>query len=300
MNWKQKPVRFGMVLASGALLIALAAWQTKPTTPPNPSGSSQDTIPSKSREKSKKSARILEKELLELERAQVEMDALKEIQLERIQEEIKEAMNAIKLEKIERETQLALKQLDLQKMKQDIKKSLAEIDVDKMRLEIEKTMRDLPSQKEMEKVKLELEAAKQEMQRSLNNTDFKRELEKELEKLNHESIRKDIEKAMEAVHESQKNMKIDHENMRKELYKAKGDIEKAKVKLKAYREMIELMDEEGLLDADDDFTISYQDGNLSVNGKKQTAETADKYKKYFDEKTMTIRKNKKSFSIDKD
>lgn len=72
---------------------------------------------------------------------------------------------------------------------------------------------------------------------------------------------------------------------------------KVREQFKGYQEMVYKMEEEKLLSTDDDYTISYKNDELFINGKKQSAAVTDRYKKYF-EKETTIRKSKGKIDVD--
>ena len=58
---------------------------------------------------------------------------------------------------------------------------------------------------------------------------------------------------------------------------------------------------EGLLKAGEDYKIEYKNKELLINGKKQSQQTTDKYRKYFrDNSNITIEKKDGSINIDHD
>jgi hypothetical protein len=58
------------------------------------------------------------------------------------------------------------------------------------------------------------------------------------------------------------------------------------------------MEKEGLLNTKDDYTIEYKDGDLFINDKKQSSDITDKYKKYFKQKKIAIKKVDGEMKID--
>jgi len=86
------------------------------------------------------------------------------------------------------------------------------------------------------------------------------------------------------------NMKLDFDKMRK-------DLEKTKVELKGYQEMVYKMEADGLLKTNSDYKIEYKDGQLFINGDKQSMEVTNKYKKYFPKDGISIRKQKGEMNI---
>ena len=79
---------------------------------------------------------------------------------------------------------------------------------------------------------------------------------------------------------------------------AQGGIDEARAELKGYQEMVYAMENEGLLNTAKDYNIRYMDGELTINGKKQSADMATRYKKYFKKESVTIKKEGGKLSID--
>ena len=67
----------------------------------------------------------------------------------------------------------------------------------------------------------------------------------------------------------------------------------------SYKTMISQMEKEGLLKSNEDYSISYHAGELTINGKKQPKEITEKYKSYFSH-DVDITRQDGNFSINKD
>jgi len=107
---------------------------------------------------------------------------------------------------------------------------------------------------------------------------------------------KDID--FKGMEESMKKMKPELE---KSMQNAKESIEKAKKELLEYKGFIDGLDKDGLIDKDKSYTIQYKNGELTINGKKQSAEVVKKYNGYLKgKKDFTIKKDEDHFNIDKD
>ena len=91
---------------------------------------------------------------------------------------------------------------------------------------------------------------------------------------------------IDVVHE---NKKSDHNIV---VVNTCGFIDKAKEELRLTKEMFTEMEKDGLIDPKQGFTIEYKNKDLYIDGKKQSAKTTDKYRKYFkkDHFKMTIEK----------
>jgi hypothetical protein len=82
---------------------------------------------------------------------------------------------------------------------------------------------------------------------------------------------------------------------------AKESVEKAKKEMLEYKNFIDGLDKDGLIDKDKNYKIEYKNGELSINGKKQSAEVVKKYNSFLkDKKDFTIKKDDDRFDIDND
>jgi hypothetical protein len=139
-----------------------------------------------------------------------------------------------------------------------------------------------------EEVQRGLEAAKEQM----NSKEFREGIDA-AKKINMDEIKKELENVKD---EMEKN-KID---LKEEMDNAKEGIEKAKEELKDYRELIDGMEKDGLINTKEDYSIKYKDDELYINGKKQSPEITDKYKDHFKENNTRIYKKNGRFTIDTD
>jgi hypothetical protein len=87
----------------------------------------------------------------------------------------------------------------------------------------------------------------------------------------------------------------------KSMQTAKESIEKAKQEMLRYKNFIDGLDQDGLIDKKGNYTIEYKKGELTINGKKQPAEVVKKYNSFLQgKKDFTIKKDDKGFDIDND
>jgi hypothetical protein len=107
---------------------------------------------------------------------------------------------------------------------------------------------------------------------------------------------KDID--FKEVEENLKKMKPEIE---KSMQQAKESIEKAKKEMLEYKNFIDGMDKDGLIDKDKNYTIEYKHGELTINGKKQPSDLVKKYNDFLkDKKDFTIKKDNDNFNIHND
>jgi len=125
------------------------------------------------------------------------------------------------------------------------------------------------------------------------------------------SIQTDIDKAMRDVHVELKNIDMDKikteinlaadevkkahidvsisEIVNNAMEKAAEGIENAKVEIKRWKDFVNDLDKDGLINKKDGYKLEWKDdGSLYINGKKQPKDVSDKYHKYYKEGGYTI------------
>lgn len=268
-----------------ATTFTLIAWTGNPQGPDTASNLQQDTIPAKKRTKVTRQAgdRDFDIELRAIDKANKE---LSEKDWDKVSLEIDEAMNKIDFEKIQADIDKAMKSVDFEKIQQEITQSLAKVDFEKLQKEIKESM-DKVSKIDMEEMRADLQKAQKEIEQELqkaqkwNNEDFQKEMNK-------------VKKEMEELKVDLKKEEFDFKNI---MEKAGEEVQKAKEELKGYQEMVYDMEKEGLLSTDGDYTIDYRNGEISINGKKQTSAVSNRYKKYFSKNKVTIEKEDGEINI---
>jgi hypothetical protein len=187
---------------------------------------------------------------------------MKNVDTKKIQEEINKAMKDVDFEKMKTELKQNIDKIDMQEMKDEITKAMKQIDAEKIKIDINNSIAKI----DMDKIKVDLDKVK--------DIDFK-EVEENLKKMKPE-----IEKSMQ---------------------KAKESIEKAKKEMLEYKNFIDGLDKDGLIDKHKNYTIEYRDAELTINGKKQPADVVNKYKSFLKgKKDFTIKKEDDGFNIDND
>ncbi len=276
------------------LTIGLVSWDFK-QSPGRYKQSANDTVPkTKSIEKEKK-IRDLDEALDELNNAEMKID------MEKIQKEIDQAMKNVDMEKIKREVDIAVKEIDLDKIKKEVEASLSKVDMDQVKKEIEKAMSDVDYDKvknEMAQALKEVDAAKiiQEVDASLARVDWEK-IKTEMDEVKKIDMSK-METEMKKVNEEIEKMRPE---LKKEIEKAKVDVEKAKVELKEYKAFVDGLENDGLINKKEDYSIIHKDGELTVNGKNVSAEIYSKYRSFLEKhKKFRIKKEKDDFNIDLD
>ena len=205
------------------------------------------------------------------------------------------------MEKMQKELNESMKKLDLKKMQFDMEKSMHDVDFQKIQKEIERSMAkiDFPNiEKEMANAMKEFDATK-----------IQKEVQESMQKIEWDKMKIEFDKVKDI---DMKKMQLDMEKMQAELSKigpeiekslenAKVEIEKAKIEMKEYKEFVDGLERDGLINKKEEYTIKHDNGELFINGKKASDTTYKKYKAFLDKrKKFTIEKSDDDFNIDID
>ncbi len=275
-NLRTKQTLLALLIAG--LTIGLVSWGHQ-QTPGRFDQSQNDTVPKTKPADREKKIRDLDDVLDELN------DADMKVNMEKMQREMEEAMKKIDGDKIRLQVEKALKEADLDKIREEVEASVAKIDFDKIKTEISRAMKEL-----------DMASIQQEVKESLAKVDWDK-MKAEIEKVK-EIDMKQVEKELEKVKEEMNNLKP---TLEKELGKAKAEIEKAKEELKEYKEFVNGLENDGLINKKEGYSLKHKDGELFINGKKASAETYNKYKHFLENhRKFSIRKDDDDFDMDTD
>lgn len=265
-----------LALIATAMIITAAAWQTNPGTS---SQTIRDTVPNKKVKDIDDALAELEKARGELERTLSEKNWEKEMKsfdADKIKAQIEQAMKEVDASKIQAEVKRAMAEADFEKIKKEMEESLKEVDSEKIREQMTRAMKEIDAVKikadmEGSMAKVDVEKIKAEMER-VKEVDLKK-MEEELK-----SIGPKIEQSMKEARES---------------------MEKAKKEMTAFKEFLDGLEKDGLINKNQPYKIEFENGELFINGKKQPAEVLNKYQGFLkDRKDFTIKKDKDDFNID--
>jgi hypothetical protein len=184
-------------------------------------------------------------------------------------EELNKAEWKLEQKNIQREIAEALKKIDHDKIKREVDKAIREIDFDKISREIENSIAKI----DWDKMQADLDRVK-EVDMSKLETEMKK-MEEELKKIGPE------------IAESMK--------------KAKVEIKEAKLELKGYRNLVKGLENDGLLNTTEDYSLFHKNGKLFVNDKKVSPAIYKKYRTFLEKhKNFTIQKTGDDLDIDKE
>jgi membrane protein involved in colicin uptake len=277
------------VLVCG-MVVTAAAWQDHSATNTR---NIADTTPNKHREKK---IRDIDDAIAELERGEQELHrSLKEMDFSKIEKQIRESIES--------------SQVDAAKIRADIEKAMKDIDVTKMRAEMDKAMKELDAAKmKMDKAEfkdIDVAKVKAEIEKAMKEVDIakiKAETDMALAKVDMEKLQKEINESrkldLDKMKEEMKELKP---TIEKSLKEAHEGIEKAKAELKAYKGFIDGLDKDGLINKKGEYTIEHENGELTINGKKQSQEVYNRYRGFLEkQKNFTIKKSSDDFDLDID
>ena len=188
--------------------------------------------------------------------------------------------------------------VDLEKIKSQIDEAMKQVDMAKIQMEVDKAMKSVDMEKikdEIEKATKEVDAARiqQDVKESLDKIDWK-QMEKDLE-----AVKKiDLSKLNEDMKKLDLQMKELGPKIEKEMEKAKVEIGKAKEEMKEYKGFVDGLDQDGLINKKEPYSIEYKNGVLIINGKKQPPSVHLKYRSFLEKhKKFNIKKSDDDFNI---
>lgn len=176
--------------------------------------------------------------------------------------------------------------IDFSKMNKEMKAAMEElknVDFDKIGREVEASLKKI----DWDKTKTEVEKAMREAEITMKNVDMSQ-------------VKKEMERAKESINEAKISSKIDlsgiQESVEKSLAGARVSMEHAKKEIASLKEFTEALEKDGLINRKKGFKIEIKNGEMFLNGTKQSKEVNDKYRKYFREEDYTIRSDGDSIS----
>ena len=278
-------------VAAAALVITAFAFQSGKKISPADNLNNKDTVPAtkkKSRDAFSHRERFsdFDEELRELEKAKWELDAnLDKIDWDKINDEIDKSMK-------EAQKELENTHLELGDVQKEIHDALKNIDFDEIGEETGKAVQQSIKNIDFDDIGRQVQKALHEVKVNLNSPEFDRTLK--------EAARVDMSEVKKSLEQARVELEKNKLNLQEQLEKARTEIDKASEEFRAYDEMLDRMDEEGLIDRNKDFIIEFDGGELYIDHHKQPAELRDKYRKYFRKDGTEIRRKNGRFDINID
>lgn len=193
-----------------------------------------------------------------------------EADLEQAMKVVGEKLKEIDLGKLNLQIADALKQVDMEKIRASVEQSLKAVDFAAIEKQVNEAMKEVDMKKINEEVRQALQEAKQE-----------------IEKVNWADLNKELSDARMELEKAQQELK--GINMDKLMKEAKQGIEEAKAELKQLKVMLHEMEKDGLIDRNKGFKkIGFKDGDLYIDGIKQSKKMSEKYRKYAKDGKLNI------------
>jgi hypothetical protein len=279
MNSKPFAVKYFLPICLVAFFsIALIAWGDQKQIPQQKTDQVvNDTLP---KNKGDKKIRDLDDVIDNLDATELKLN------MEKVKTQIEEALKQIDMAKINIEMDKAMKEIDMAKMKTEMEKAMKEVDMEKIKDQIEKAT------KEIDAAKIE-----RDVKESLARVDWEK-MKKDMAAQMEEIKKIDMSKVAEDMKKVEKEMKELGPKIEKEMQKAKVDIEKAKEEMKEYKSFVDGLDQDGLINKKEAYSIQHKNGELIINGKKQPADVYNKYRSFLEKhKKFNIKKSDNDFNI---
>ncbi|WP_343667798.1 M56 family metallopeptidase [Chitinophaga sp.] len=229
--------------------------------------------------------------------------AMANINWDDVNNDIANAMKEVNWDDVNREVENAIRNIDWTQINKDVEKAMKDINWNEINKEVKESLKDvnvhpnvnvntnvnIDTNDIQESIRIGLDAARsaikdvaipaakmgiESARAAMNSQEFKEAMEKgrqEAAKAMKES-REQMALAMATAKAEMKKKHIAESKYREDAVHAKADGQ--------YKEMIDKMAADKLIDASKGYTIQKKDGDLYINDVKQSAEVADKYKSY--------------------
>lgn len=273
--------RHAALAVAAILCVVLISWDFKQNPFFDTDKQGKDTIPGRT-----------QKKIVNLDDAIAELDALDfEQHVEKALADAQKSLSEIDFSDIKRQLEESLRDLNMDKIRMETEKELMAVDFEKMK-------------KEMAEAMVEMKDAEKEIA-AIDFGKIQSEIKTAIESVNWEEINQELKKVKEVdLAKAQQEIEAANEKIRKvipEMENAKVEIEKAKKELRLYKELLDGLENDGVLDQGKDFEVEHKNGKLTVNGKQVPDAVYNKYKHIFDQtKDVRIRKHGEGLNINKD
>lgn len=305
MLHKSKPLAImGIALA----IVTALAWQTKTHAPQN-NRPQQDTVPLKENESQNETIirGDLDKALEQVQRAQENLERqLQKGGFEKMQKDLMRAQSQLNANEVRAQVEKAMKDIDLQKL--NLEEQMRNIDMQKVQAQAQEVMQKINWEKMNEDMKRSQLELKKNIDLKKMEIEMKRSIEASrkqmagLKEIDMQHIQRELDRAREELQSNEGRMQEEiarskkdiamnlNRDFKKEMEKATESVRKAGEELSGYKEMVNAMQQDGLLKADGTYNIKYKKGELYIDGVKQPENITDKYRHYFKQENIQLKK----------
>ena len=195
-------------------------------------------------------------------------------------DQVNKQLKNINLDQISKTVENSLKDLDIDKILKNVDVALNKIDMDKIMKEVRSSLKEADWNRNGGTIKEAMEEAKKEIEKT----------KIEIRDIDIPNIRRKIEKAKTDLKKSKKKLKeLDLNTI---LTESRSGIDVARSGLKLTREMFIEMEKEGLINTKNGFTIEFKKNALYIDGKKETEQAREKFRKYLNSDNFKIKIDK--------
>lgn len=258
-------IQLPLMLVVSTLMVTLVAWKEDRFA--QQKFEARDTTPNRKDKKIKNIDEAIE----ELEKAQIELErSIKNmpvpfIDLQKMQVEVQKSLKEIDTEKIKIQVDEALKEFNAEKIKAQVDEAMKQFDAGKIKASVAEALKEIDAQK----IKMQV----REAMATIEVDKIKAEVEMEM---------KNIKPQIEA-----------------ELEKAKLEIQKAKTELKEYKTFENGLENDGLINKKEAYTIEHKEGQLIINEKIQPESVYNKYRTFLEKhKKFKLERGEHDFDLD--
>jgi hypothetical protein len=289
MSFHFKTRHWLLAIIPVGIAVTTIAWQNAGKENTNNNHRTQDTIPSKHHHNEfddMRDEKDLDKAMLKLDEALKHINnKIENIDWNKIQEQIQSSMDKVNEEMKDHE-------FDMKNVQRQVDDALKNIDFEKISEETARAMQHVNENIDINKINEEVQRGLEAAKKQMNSKEFQESMDA-AKAINMGEVKTELGNGKEELEKNNFDLKEQMDN-------TKEGIKKAKKELKAYRELIDDLEKDGLINTKDDYSIEYKDDELYINGKKQSPEITDKYKDYFKENNTRIYKKNGRFTIDTD
>lgn len=231
--------------------------------------------------------------------------AMKEVNWEDINREVENAMKNVDWKQINKDIETAMKNVDWNQMNKDVDNAMKNINWKQINKDIRTNVNsnvnvNIDTNGIQESIRIGMDAARSAMKdvaipaaqmgmeaarNAMNSQEVKEAIRKGMEESRIQTqkamqeARQEMAMAMANAKVEMKKQKEAMQQQRMAMAKQREDMAHAKADGK-YREMLDKMAADKLIDAQKGYKIEKKDGDLYINDVKQSADVADKYKTY--------------------
>lgn len=181
-----------------------------------------------------------------------------------IQQEVHHVLSAVDLAKIQAEAKAAVKKINFEQLNKDIETAMAGIDKATLERDISRAMKSV---------------------KNIDAAQLKNEINATLKNIRLDQLKGQLENARRDLKMQQQQLDIE---MRQIAPGVNNELRETRRQLQRLKDAYQQMERDGLIEKSPANRIQFRDGELYINGERQSKEISEKYRHYFNKrKTVT-------------